>query len=744
MIKKFTCIKNQGILESALESPIDLKKINLIYGENGKGKSTFTDIFNAISQDDFSILLKKNQNCQPDIKFICPNANYGIQCTDTLGKAAANLIVHVFDENFVNNNIYSGLNHEKEHKEQLFSLLIGKKTVELQKQRDSIKVQLSEVVQNERILKSILEALLRSRSQTGNTSLESVLQVDTNTIDKDSLEKELSGATLQLQDSNKIKSRSLLSEIQLDLDFKQIQDTLNKSIDSVNQTAIKQTKSHIEQFQLKESWLSEGIKYISNNKEINQCPLCKTDINQSPLIEHFFHFFNKEYKELEQSLQDTSQKILRQKDSKPQNLHGLLQRNIELIEEWNLQNTVDVEISSLEESLDKYLNELDKELNKKKKEPLLPIDLSNVNNTYTKLDTLINKYNSQITDLNKQIQVQKDNVNNINSLKSRWTSLRESVFAINNKEKLDEYKILQARKETLNSNLLTNQEEIKVETKQILNSQGNRINNLLGKFNVNFKIDLSNKIEARLTNNQVTINIVLIELDKNGETTFTKSLSKGDKHTIAFAFWLASLPEDLSQSIIILDDPITSLDEHRRNQTVNEILILSEKSSQIVILTHQKSFATEAYNAIKRKGSDKEFIPFKLTKKAKTSKLEKWDTFYIDTRSPHLVTLDEMKLCLDTEPQIGTLRKLKASIRLILDEHIRFRYFDQLNQKHSSPETDWVKQYKQKNYSPAIEIDDLYEYSSDGHHNFSENDYNELSGYLKRLFQIINPQIKTV
>jgi wobble nucleotide-excising tRNase len=736
MIKKFTCIKNQGILESALESPIDLKKINLIYGENGKGKSTFTDIFNAISQNAFSVLLKKDQNCRPDIKFLCENgSNYGIQCTDTLSNAAANLVVHVFDENFINDNIYSGLNHEKEHKEQLFSLLIGKKTVELQKQRDSIKNQLSAVTQNEKSLKQSLETSLRNASVT-NSNLESILQVDTNAIDKDSSEKELSRVTLQLQDSNKIESRSLLSKIQLELDFKRMEDTLNKSIDNVNQTAIEQTKSHIEKFHLKESWLSEGIKYISDNKEVNQCPLCKSDIEKSPLIEHFFHFFNKEYKELEQSLQEISQKILRQKNSTPQNLHSLLQRNIELIKEWHLQNTVDVEISSLKEELDKYLKELNKQLNIKKKEPLLQIDLSPVNDAYTQLDTLINQYNSQIKNLNQQIQSQKDAVNNINSLRSREKSLQESLFAINNKEELDQYKDLQAQREVLKSNLSTNQEEIKVETKKILDSHGSKINNLLRKFNVNFKIDLSDRIEARLNNNQVAINI---ELDNNEEAKFTESLSKGDKHTIAFAFWLANLPEDLSQSIIILDDPITSLDDHRRSQTINEILTLSEKSSQIIILTHLKSFSTEAYNAIKRKRSDTEFIPFKLTKRAKTSKLEKWDSFHIDTRSPHLVTLDRMRLCLDKEPQIDDLRDLRASIRLILDEHIRFRYFDQLEPKHQSPETDWVKQCKQKSYPPAIEIYELYEYSNNEHHNFSQTNHSELSGYLKRLFQIINP-----
>jgi hypothetical protein len=47
-------------------------------------------------------------------------------------------------------------------------------------------------------------------------------------------------------------------------------------------------------------------------------------------------------------------------------------------------------------------------------------------------------------------------------------------------------------------------------------------------------------------------------------------LSDSEKRTLAFAFFLAKLKNDdnLSQKIVILDDPFSSFDSNRREKTI--------------------------------------------------------------------------------------------------------------------------------------------------------------------------------
>ena len=58
-----------------------------------------------------------------------------------------------------------------------------------------------------------------------------------------------------------------------------------------------------------------------------------------------------------------------------------------------------------------------------------------------------------------------------------------------------------------------------------------------------------------------------------GEPSFRTTLSSGDRNTLALAFFFASLELDtaLPDKIVVIDDPMTSLDEHRSLATVQEM-----------------------------------------------------------------------------------------------------------------------------------------------------------------------------
>ena len=76
------------------------------------------------------------------------------------------------------------------------------------------------------------------------------------------------------------------------------------------------------------------------------------------------------------------------------------------------------------------------------------------------------------------------------------------------------------------------------------------------------------------------------------EPSFRNTLSAGDKSTLALALFLAKLNADqtLEETIVVLDDPFTSLDSFRRQFTAIEIRKLCDRAAQVIVLSHEKSF----------------------------------------------------------------------------------------------------------------------------------------------------------
>jgi wobble nucleotide-excising tRNase len=77
-----------------------------------------------------------------------------------------------------------------------------------------------------------------------------------------------------------------------------------------------------------------------------------------------------------------------------------------------------------------------------------------------------------------------------------------------------------------------------------------------------------------------------------GTPTFRSALSAGDRNTLALSFFFASLDQDsnIANKIVVIDDPLNSLDEHRTLNTVREIIRLTSRVQQVIVLSHDKSF----------------------------------------------------------------------------------------------------------------------------------------------------------
>lgn len=84
-----------------------------------------------------------------------------------------------------------------------------------------------------------------------------------------------------------------------------------------------------------------------------------------------------------------------------------------------------------------------------------------------------------------------------------------------------------------------------------------------------------------------------------GVPSFRNALSAGDRNTLALAFFFASLDQDqaLVDKIVVIDDPVSSLDEHRTLATVQELRRLMQRARQVLVLSHNKPFLCSIWDA---------------------------------------------------------------------------------------------------------------------------------------------------
>ncbi len=152
------------------------------------------------------------------------------------------------------------------------------------------------------------------------------------------------------------------------------------------------------------------------------------------------------------------------------------------------------------------------------------------------------------------------------------------------------------------------------------------INRYLERFNSDFRLD---SVSARNTRGgtvcsySVLINNVPVDVMANTGPSFKTTLSAGDRNTLALAFFFASLDANprLAQMTVVIDDPMTSLDEHRSMATAREILRLADRVEQLIVLSHSKPFLCGLWES--SSSSDKTALS--INRDGDGSTLASWD-----------------------------------------------------------------------------------------------------------------------
>ena len=744
MIKKILKIKGVGkfanySLETTSSWNGELSKTNIIYAENGAGKTTLSDIFRSLRDNNTKIIKAR--------KTIKDTGSQEIEILSDSGKKTFkgnnwdNILrdIEIFDIFFVNENIYSGFEVSSTHKKTLHKFIVGAKGVELTEKINSLKTEIEKENGILREIKFKIDPYLKNvYSLEDFVNLKEDLEIDKKVTEKRK-EIETAEAYEEIKNKDLLKRLSL---IQLSVDLTNSRTILQKSITTISDEYLQKVEIRKKELGMgseSEDWLEKGHRHIKNNI----CPFCLQNIDKAKeIIEAYNQYFNKEYKNLKASI---SALML---DVQKINIAG----EINEIEKEALKNNVLFEfwknhikarlfkgnIFTNKAEITMKFNDLIKLIEVKNKDPLEIAETKLVD----KFERLLKYFNQQITNYNEtidlcnsEIQVLKEKTQvdrpklNTELLKLKVQKQRFDKKTI---ELCTEYNQQNNKISELNKQKEQKQEELNKFISGIFKKYGEKTNDYLKKFGTEFEIvearggsyvgrSKDPTVEYKLT---LSGQEILFE-DDEINPCFKYTLSEGDKSSLSFAFFLAKLDLDpnLSNKIIIFDDPLSSLDSNRRTATTQQLQRINGLAKQIIILTHNTIVARKFWNEIDKSKCKN----LQIVRSTGTYKISEWD-LEKETSGEYFNNYFILEKYLN-EGISGhqQLRNVARCIRLLLEGYLRLRFPGKFT------ESEWLGDFIKKienasngeplsNMKPQLnELKDINDFSKKYHHSSNPN-----------------------
>lgn len=610
MLQKINHVKNIGrfynvSVQGTAESDPSFKAFNLIYADNGTGKSTISTILKSLWQNAPQRLIEKRTIGTSDestVSLQVDNQTYTFQ--NGQWNQTPNVAIEIFDEEFVAKNVFSPNGVELENRRELFNyIVLGEENVA---KVEEVK-QLNDLINGD--LKTAIDDAERTLKESAGIrdikTLDDITELDDNTLK--TMRNSVAENDKIIKHAERIIKEKELGKI---VDFEDIPYTESISADLGSLSLAAEYKVHV---QTHNEWIKDGMEILQNG-EAESCPFCFQSIKGNDAIATYKTFFSEEYESLRKKIADHISSIERiYSDAAIRNVNELIERNSERCAFWHkldeeIPESITLDIS-LQQTTSTFKNAL-KTLLERKKDNLLEAISPNENETEglnkeAEFRQAITNYNLSVEELNKKIQVVKDASQDVEELKIRNENNRTTVVCndvgYRDEETTAIYKALKQhrqQKKDSEARIKVLREEIDQASLAILEKYQKSINRELENFGVEFSIEGVKRKSDRSRTESVHFNIRLKgeSFDPNGSGgspyKLSNTLSTGDRSTLAFAFFIAKYrKEDVSNQILVFDDPITSLDFFRKTQTKNTILRFAKNAAQVIVLTHSMEFA---------------------------------------------------------------------------------------------------------------------------------------------------------
>ncbi len=605
----------------------EFKDYNVIFGNNGCGKTSLTRAF--------ELLIPKNKHIEkyrtistaesPSIEFKCKDGSYKIEPNSNIG--APSFKVEIYNSDFLHNNApfnsEFGLKKLDDGIIILEGSVLGEETKEINQLKNC----------KEKVEKRKKEIKDENSAETLSAKQESAIKKYDKEIEK--IRKEMTSKTIQItldeikinnicevsKNKFKVQEDALtnlekdfdeldeamkkfddLKEMELPKDYQTIKDKLESlfsfDIDKEAGQVSEEIKEHMSK--VGREFIEKGIE-LQKKMPDNACPFCTQEITNN-IIQVYTSYFNKRIEQFNQDsleVSGTLKKILEQ-----WNIKEILQ-SFERFESF-MKKDSSTNKESLKNALEQIkvlLEKLQKEVGKKEGAK----NEKEFQKTDKKLLENYEKFQKCVDETRNILKQKKEQKEKLEKLK---TELKEARIK---KAKHDSYD-WQKSKEEAKRKL------------SVLNCRHERLKHLLEKIDKKLKglYDQKRPDIETINNYLKALNLPKYSLDKDYRIVLNSDalenseakiiLSDGEKTTLAFAYFLARLKlfykkKDLKNLVVVIDDPISSLDEQRiynttclvakiNQELAREKLSNEEDKAQVFVLTHNHTFMARLINMI--------------------------------------------------------------------------------------------------------------------------------------------------
>lgn len=599
-IKSIKKIKNIGLLNEIGYTNSDLflyhnKNDNqdkcyskcLIKGNNGTGKTTFSNLLYSIEKNDSDILNRlKRIGSTEDINIEIELENGIIVRYDNNKKQwinAENVIIRVFNEDYIKENI----NLEEFNKTNKIDGKYETQEVKISIEKNNFENSKKALEESKKQQKNIIKEL---EIEEDNFNKKIIAEYDTYCkidIDFDNLK-----TMLNLEEKEKMED-DLNNKLKLFRTYKSAENfkmfttidiaEIDENIKSRMIELLKYTEDFtkisfineiLKESEEKRTWIDVGLTYIEKD---NLCPFCKNSLNNNTIVEKYRTYKYSKIKENEIAL------------NKCKNYFKQFIENKKIINELNIKihpyinmlqgKEINLDNNELENIVNNSISIIDRKLNDMQN----TINAENLN----KLDSYIKDLNTEIENLNK-INIQANEINKkMANAKKQLTELRKDI---------KDLKI----KEFVNNNL----EKVNA----LLNLKNNQTN-LIKQFREADRLYKKRLSDSDIVTKEINNWLKFFGLDKyvidekfnlNYADTIINNktfiLSTGELSIITFSYFLTTLTTGLTEEekerlIIIIDDPVNSIDYNKIYSFATAIKNIQGKIKpnnppQLFILTH--------------------------------------------------------------------------------------------------------------------------------------------------------------
>lgn len=714
MIHKIESLHCIGKFRSYLASgDVAFKKLTLIYADNGSGKTTLTSVLRSANINEPEIIRRRkstNLTSTQGAKIV--QRNSGIDTHHTFNATGWTNVfpnIEIFDIHFVNENIFSGFDFNEDHKKQLHQFVIGAQGIAIQKQIEQNKADkaASKILQ-ESIEKQILQQVGNNLTADKITKYLAITSTPTNIAQLISD----AGTALKNASSNTViqtlQPLSTLPSLNIGIDFSILKTDLETGTETIKNEVLQAIfEEHCtdlleNSLENPDSWLEKGMSYLTSKKEAHQtedeslhCPFCKQEVTSSLEIINAYSLkfntaFNKLVNTIESHLSNLQSFNL---EVRIQELISINQLNTPNITSWEvyLPTTIQAPIFNNiinEDGLKDEFKSLISLVHGKLQNPSRGVNTELITTLESTLDTInsniniynqtVIAYNSGITTFRSTIQTVQQAQNEFDRLNCINLRFSTTIDPLCTQLKAERQKLKAL--EAAYPLLLQQQEAVAT---AFFASYQTRINYYLGTvFKTLFRIDNVTNIapQGRSTQSKLGYKLTIdgqdISFDITQQTNTKDCLSEGDKSTLALAFFLSKLDvdPDITDKIIIFDDPLSSFDSNRRLYTVQLLTSLLSRVKQIVVLSHNENFLHLISKNISAGNKKTLRITQNFTTNSSIIELLDLEKLVENDYFKHVKELENFLSHADIDKKDTVL----GWMRNVLEAHIRFKFYRQL------------------------------------------------------------------